>query len=462
MSQPIKNAAESAKPEEKKGGILNSLSGLVSYLSPFSNTSGQTSQVSQSDTMQWNLRGYLISNNRFLLSQSYVEHGIIQTLIDQPVEDGFRGGVEIKTHQLDEEQIAQLQTYCERNNILDTIVDGVKWARLFGGSAILIVTEQDPATPLDFSRIKEKTRIDFRAIDQWELTMTKNPANDANIPRILPDEDYYYFYGIKVHKSRILKIMGKAAPSYVRPRLRGWGMSEVERLVRSLNQYLKNQDVVFELLDEAKIDIYKISGFNSALMSNTGTQKVAERIQGANQLKNYTNALTMDANDDYEQKTMTFAGLAEMLTQIRIGIASDVKMPLTKLFGLSASGFNSGEDDIENYNSMVESSVRSRSKYVVSDVVSVISMKLFGFVPDDLQIGFHPLRELSSEQEQNVKNSQFNRAMNAYQSGVADIAETKESINKNELLPTSLDVKSEALKPIDIKEDFSVPTEKGA
>jgi len=66
----------------------------------------------------------------------------------------------------------------------------------------------------------------------------------------------------------------------------------------------------------------------------------------------------MDMKDDYEQKQITFTGLSDVLSQIRYGIAADVKMPMAKLFGMSASGFNSGEDDIENYNAMIESSVR--------------------------------------------------------------------------------------------------------
>lgn len=148
----------------------------------------------------------------------------------------------------------------------------------------------------------------------------------------------------------------------MRNRFRGWGMSELEKLMRSLNQYLKNQDLIFELLDEAKIDVYKIKGFNAALLNSAGTQNVAKRIQSANMIKNYQSALTMDLEDEYEQKQITFTGLAEMLVQIRQGIAADLKMPVTKLFGISAAGFNSGEDDIENYNAMIEGEIRSRLK----------------------------------------------------------------------------------------------------
>ena len=64
--------------------ISNSLTTLIDGI-----TTGQGTQVSQIDTLFINQRWYLVSNYRQLLSQAYTEHGIIQTLIDQPVDDGL-------------------------------------------------------------------------------------------------------------------------------------------------------------------------------------------------------------------------------------------------------------------------------------------------------------------------------------------------------------------------------------
>mgnify|MGYP006932852533 CR=1 FL=1 len=60
----------------------------------------------------------------------------------------------------------------------------------------------------------------------------------------------YNYYGITLNNSRVLRFVGKQAPSILRLQLMGWGMSEIERLIRSMNSFLKNQDVVFELLDD--------------------------------------------------------------------------------------------------------------------------------------------------------------------------------------------------------------------
>lgn len=427
----------------------NSLTGLVNLFGLQSSLNG-SAQVSQQDSLYYNNRWYLISNNRQLLAQSYVEHGIIQTLVDQPVDDGFRTGFKIFTDELSPEEITDLEVYLEKHNVIDSVQQSIKWARLFGGGAILIATPQDPRTELNIESINKYSQIEFIPVDMWELFTDQQNVTEPNIKLTTngKKDGFYSFYGEKVHPSRVYSIKGKQAPSFIRPRLRGWGMSEIERLVRSFNQYLKNQDVIFELLDEAKVDVYKMKNFNQALLNSDGTDRVAKRIQMANQLKNYNHALTMDSDDDYQQKQITFTGLSEMLIQIRQGIAADLKMPITKLFGVSSAGFNSGEDDIENYNSMIDSEVRSKSKYIVVDMIRICCQKLFGYIPSDLSIEFNPLRILNAKEEEEVKNAQFNRTLNAYQMGLMEDKEAKQAINEGALLPISIDVEIEASSPL--------------
>lgn len=413
------------------------------------------SQLSSAASMFKNNRWYLISNFRQLLSEMYVEHGVIQTLIDQPVDDGFRSGFEIKSSQLDANDIEKIMNWMERNRTVEKIKQACKWARLYGGGALIPLTNQKPSTQLNYKAIGKDTPLDFRAVDMWELYDSMVNLSDHDITAddlTMRDEDranyHYNFYGIQLDRSRVWRVEGKEAPSFIRPRLRGWGMSEVERVVRSFNQYLKNQDVAFELMDEAKVDVYKIKGFNAALINKEGTQRISNRVQLANMVKNYLNALTMDMEDDYQQKQVQFTGLADMLPQIRMGIAADLKMPMTKLWGISAAGFNSGEDDIENYNSMIESEVRSKVRFMVIDVVGLISQKLFGIMPDDLMIQFNPLRILNAKEEEEVKNHQFNRTLSAYSAGLIEDKEAKQAINRDSLLPIEINENTPALPPL--------------
>ncbi len=310
------------------------------------------------------------------------------------------------------------------------------------------MTGHDMKTPLKADQLKEGEPFSFRAIDMWELYDTIQNVNISTDLKMSAAPEFYNYYGTKVHHSRVFIIKGKRPPSFIAPRLRGWGMSEVERIIRSINSYLKNQDVVFELLDEAKVDVYKMKGYNAALANTGGTQKIAARVQGANQIKNFQNAVTMDMEDDYQQKQISFSGLGEMLTQIRQGVAADVKMPMTKLFGISAAGFSSGEDDIENYNSMIEGEVRSKIKFHIIKMLNICCQVKFGFIPDDIKITWKPLRILGADEEEKVKDSQFNRSMSSYQSGLIPAEEAKSAINKGGLLPIKIDESIPAAEPI--------------
>ncbi len=416
-----------------KKKVKNSLDGFAETIGMWGLGANPFSpQNSRLDTMFINTRWALVTNFRSILAEAYAEYGIVQTLVDQPVADAFRTGYIVKTDQLDDSQKRKLYYYIERNRINEIIQEAFYWSRLFGGGGIIINTDQKPDTPLDYSKLNEDSPLEFLAADMWELY--------TDIPMWNPWENmseasYYNYYGMRLNRSRVLPIMGKKPPSFIRNRLRGWGMSELERVIRSINSYLKNQDLIFELLDEAKIDVYQLNGFNTAMLTAQGTRVAEKRVQTANTLKSYLNALVLDTSDKYEQKQLAFSGLSEILNQIRQGVAADLKMPLTKLFGVSAAGFNSGEDDIENYNSMIESEVRSKAKPVVLAVLEVICQKLFGFIPDDMNVEFKSLRILSAEQEENMKNSKFNRLIESVANGLVTPKQFMVGCNNEDLLP---------------------------
>lgn len=450
-----KIVVKSSVPKKIKniGGPTDS-NGLYQF-NPFGFPQNQSfpgsAPVEQVNTVFRNLRWYLVSNFRQVLNQVYVELGLVQTIVDVPVDDAFRGGVTIKSKQLEEEQINELQISLDRDDDLNTAAQAQKWNRLFGGAGILILTDQDPEEPLDIEAIGPDTPLEFRAVDMWELFWDKQNTEGYDPSIQTQDFEYYNYYGEQIHKSRVMRLKGFTSPSFIRPRLRGWGFSVVEVLVRSLNQYLKSTDLSFQVLDEFKIDVYKIKNLVNTLMSPMGDQKIQQRVQMANYQKNFQNALVMDSEDDWDHKQLSFAGLAETMAGIRMQVAADMRMPITKLFGTSASAGlgNTDQNDMENYNAMVESQVRNKSKYDVLRICEIKCQKLFGFIPDDLSIEFKPLRVLSAEQEENVKTQKFNRLMAARSAGEISTYELREAANKGNLFDVTLDNAGDLLNPND-------------
>lgn len=360
------------------------------------------------------------------LMYAYKSQSILQNAIDMPVQDALRGGLDWRSDELDKDDFKALDDYIEDTNFYLTMKTLEEWARLFGGAALLVNTDQDPSKPLSFSELPGK-RIKFYAASRWELQATNRWA------------EYYDFYGQRFHKSRVMTVSGKEAPFQIRWVLQDWGLSELEKILEPFNIYLRTQQAIYDLLKEAKIDVFQFEGFLSQLSSSAGTSRALQRIQIMNQAKNTGNAIVMDMKDKYEQKQVTFSGLAEVWKENRISLASALRIPMTKLFGLSAAGFSSGEDDIENYNAMVESEVREHLKPTLRNVLKLICISLYG---DKFDFGFDfkPLRVMSTVDEETVKTSKHNRYMSLASSGYLTPQEFMQLEQKEKLIPIDSEV----------------------
>lgn len=399
----------------------------------------QQTQISMPFEMAGNESYYLVTLQRILLTYAYTLFGPLRTLVDQPVYDAFRGGIRIKTDQLSQEEISQIEKDIRDTGLDRATISALRWDRLFGGAGIILNTDEDYKSELDVEAIQEGAHVEFIAADRWELAWTGVPTS-AN--------STFSYYGKTIHQSRVARVVGEEAPSLARQRLQGWGMSVIEAVIREMNSYFKHQNVTFEILDEYKVDVYKIKGFNTAALQQAAQGKTARRLQIANQMKNFMNALILDKEDDYVTKTQSMSGLSDILEQIRIGMAAAIRMPMAKIFGLASKGFSSGEDDIENYNAIVEME-RYRAEAVLKKLIPVLCKRRFGLVPDEIEIVWRPLRILTAEQEENVKNAKFNRIMQLRTSGHLNPVEFMQALKDENIFTMETEVGRGIVDPED-------------
>ena len=403
-----------------------------------------TAPIQSANPMFYNNRYYMITNMRTLLNEMYIEHGIIQTMIDQPVEDGFRGGFKIISSELSNDEIIELEKKIEETEAVEKLIEALKWNRLFGGAGLIInVAGEDPRDDFDIEAVGEGREIEFYSADRWELANNPyilTPTLTPNGQRV-KDVNFNY-YGIEINPSRVLILRGKPAPSLKRLQLQGWGMSELERLVSPMNKFLKNQNVIYELLDEAKLDVYSIDNYAGSIASGQ-EEAVKKRIMLTNYMKSYLNALILDAEDKFDQKQMSMAGVSEVLREARYDIASAMKMPVTKIFGMSSAGFNSGDDDIENYNSMIERDVRTPATNIIKTIVRLLCKATFDYIPEDIDIEFESLRIMKETEEEALRTSKYNRFRDLYINGLITKGEFYDLLNQENVIQQELKIKGD-------------------
>lgn len=400
-----------------------------------------------------NASPYLMSLQYIPIANLYKSNGFAATVVDLPVSDAFRdGGFEIDSDTLSADELQQLEEKMSDCNDIEVLKDCLRWGRLYGGGLILVNTDQKPDTPFNPETIKGK-EVEFIAVDRWQcypLAQSLYLAEQFLLQDNLMGEDGN---NIVFDKSRVFYYTGKTQPYYIRNMLQGWGASVFEDVVPQLNQYLKANSVILELLDEAKIDILKIFGLSDLLLSPEGEAAVRRRVDIAAANKNYKSMLTMDSQDDYDQKQLSFGSIDNLLEKIFLLICSCLRIPYSKIFGRGASGFSSGEDDLENYNAMISSDIRVPATKILKQMIDVRCFQLFGRKIPDLTVTWKPLRVLSEIDQQNIETQKINAYIQLLQNGILTPKQVAEKLAVENIIALS-DEEINALSDEITTEDF--------
>ena len=378
----------------------------------------------------------LLSLNFVPLANTYKSNGFAKLAVDLPVADCFRdGGFELDSATIESDELKELQQVIDENDI-EIIKQCVRWGRLYGGGVIICNTNQKPDTPLNPETLYNKP-LEFLACDRWQcypLAQSLYLADEFLLQDNMIGEKGN---NIIFDKSRVKTFIGEVQPYYIRNMLQGWGCSIFESIIPQLTQYIKANSVILELLDEAKIDILKIFELSTLLQSPEGENLVRRRAELFAKQKSYKNMGVMDAQDDYIQKTMTFAGLNEMLEKIFLLICSSLRIPYSKVFGRGASGFSSGEDDLENYNAMIMSELRVPVEPIIKWVAQIRACQLFGHKIDDLTIKWKPLRVMTEKEQQEIETNKINSYLQLLQARVLTPKQVAEKLNQDEIISFS-------------------------
>ncbi len=410
----------------KKGQLQNSLEGLATG---FGGMGGRQDNITSMMPLFTSNIYAPITVNFTLLSYLYKTHGVLQTMIDEPVLDAFRDGLELTSKEIGEgsvgkDGLGELEDFAEETGAWEELKFMLQLGGLYGGSGLVINCGQDPEKPLDEKDIK-RGNLEFYAADRWEFSGAARSAKVFN------------FYGQRLDASRVVTYGGKRAPRLLRVTLNGWGMSEMERTIEDFNMWLRGRNVLYEILDEAKVDIYSIKDYASTLLTPDGEAIIRARIQATNAIKNFCNALILDKEDEYKVVNNSFNGLADVMRENRIGIACATRMPFSKLFGTTAGGgglANSGEDDMENYNAMITSRVRSPARPIIRKMLRLMMIACWG-KEYDISFEFKPLRVLSAKDEEEIKRVKQQRYTDLYDKRILDSKELGELLHKDKLVP---------------------------
>lgn len=336
---------------------------------------------------------------------AYLASWLHRKIVDVPAEDMTRAG---RDWDATDDEIAKIEKEEERLGYWAKVYEGLHLGRL-GGGAILIGMGDDPSKPLP-ATIKPGGIQYLTVLSRWELTIGPEDLDPASPTFKQPR--YFMLVGqsrrTEIHPSRVICFRGLPIPAFpgVVWEDRFWGMSVVEAVDESVQQATAACDGFSALIEEAKIDVYRLNGTVEQLsQGDKGEALVKKRIELTNTGKSIHRAVILDKEDEWDQRQLELAGMRDVIITYDARVAGAADIPATRLFGKSPDGQNStGESDLTNYFQAIGSKQEKQLRPMLARLDAV--MLPSAGVKADLSWSFSPLMVLSEKDQAEIENKE--------------------------------------------------------
>ena len=219
-----------------------------------------------------------VTQNQPLLNALYRNDWIAHRIIDSPAEDMIKNWYQLDT-MLSPDYLNQYRKEERRTNVKSKLLSGVKWARLYGGAAgLMMLRNQENLLdqPLDAAAIMPGDFRGIQVVDRWNgvspsLELVEDPDDDEfGMPA------FYNFTlatggTLRVHHSRVLRFPGREMPYAEQQAENWWGTSELEHVFEEINKRNATSANIAQLVFRANLMVYKKDDMDAFLTSTMNT-----------------------------------------------------------------------------------------------------------------------------------------------------------------------------------------------
>lgn len=346
--------------------------------------------------------GY-ITRNRVMLEFAYRSSFLVGAGVDAMADDMTRKGINISS-KLEPGQKGKIEKFWDDAAIWDGLNDNLKWSRLYGGSVLVVLIEgQDMSSPLKLDRIKEGQFKGVMVLDKWMV----NPSYYDLVTDYGPEFGKPKYYKVvvnqkgippwKIHHSRVIRMEGDTLPFQQAQTENGWGMSVVERIFERIEAFDTATVGTTQLIHKAHLRTYSIEKLRDILMKGGDLEKaLMKHMDMIREFQTIEGMTLMDSRDTFQTHSYSFAGIADVMLRFAEQVSGATGIPLVRLFGQSPAGFSTGDGDLENYYSRVNSLQERRLRRHIRWLLDISWRSLFCEpLPDDFSFEFNKLWEMS-------------------------------------------------------------------
>lgn len=312
----------------------------------------------------------------------------------------------------------------------------LRLASLYGGSLLIAVTDaEDMSRPLN---VNAETLKGFLVVKQDEYRIRKvgrdifSPYfNRPLLFELKSDEK------ILVHHSRCcLTVVNQITNTTIRSSDKAaTGKSDILAFIADLLGYLYVNDEVLGLMREMKSDIFLLKDLNQNIRDGRG-EHIIEWLRLTLEAKKKHNVMMLDSESQYEQKELSLANVADIWTKAQDRLAVAMDRPKTILFGDSAAGFSTGQEDLQSYYDTIFELQESRLRPLINFFDKFICAK-HGYSETDIAFDFNQIKAQNTTEETTNLSTATTALMALLAEGVITPQDVIDELNQRSLISVS-------------------------
>lgn len=342
-----------------------------------------------------------LSLNPRVLEAMYSSSWIVGKVVDQIAEDMTRAGIIIQgTDQVDE-----IHDVLAKTNTWNSLTELIKWGRLYGGAAGVIMIEgQNLASPLRIETVSKGAYKGLTVIDRWRLTTDGNTTLAAGIEAGQPEFYTLTATGERVHHSRVIRQVGTVLPYWQALMQQGWGASVIERLDDRVIAFDSVTMGAANLVFKAYLRTVRVDGLRHILsQGGLAEENLIKMFRLMQTLQTNEGITLLDKLDEFDTHAYAFAGLSDLIDKFGEQLSGASGIPLVILFGQSPRGFSSGDADIKKYNDGINSQQEARTRAPLETLLQIAHRSASGReAPPEMSFTFAPLTQLTETEKATI------------------------------------------------------------
>lgn len=332
------------------------------------------------------------------LLSMYRSSWLARAIVDYPSEDATR---KWRVWRAEAEQITKIEHLEEDLKLQRRVYEALVAARLYGGAAIYINTGASK------QHLPLKVGEEIKSL----IVLTSQNIRPTEIIKDIDSEYYgraeYYTLQSKgrpvdIHASRFVVLYGAHIPKDPTA-IAQWGDSVLQSAMDAVKNIDGTMANIASLVFEAKTSLFKFKDFAQILTEEGGDDRVSRRLSYQALMKGINGDVVIDAEDDFEQKTISFSGLPEVVAKFMDAVSGAARIPVTRLYGRSAAGLSgSGDGDERVYFDRIGYLQSTEIGPAMALLDDCIIAQALGSRIDTVYYEWAPLRQLSESERAKV------------------------------------------------------------